>query len=152
EDDGRYYIISPDKRFCFDHYRNTSTVSDVVSAYVLDLGRHQPRTIVSHLIETTHNDPARHWADDHGEVAYLSGLDFKTINDVLAKQEYVDSHGWQFTPDSFFKIVSFLFTSGLTDLAPERVFHTPRNMFEFTAVLRKGWRSNDPAFTERRYL
>jgi hypothetical protein len=46
--------------------------------------------------------------------------------------------------------MSFLYEIDLTDLAPERVYHTPFGTNEFTAVLRKGQQliERDKAFIE----
>jgi SAM-dependent methyltransferase len=151
EPGGRYYIVSPDKRYCFDHFRNTSTIADVITAYLTNLGRHQPRTLISHALEVTHNDPARHWKNDHGAPSYQrsNGPTLDILRQQIESMEYIDSHAWQFTPNAFFEIVSALNRMALTDLVPERVYHTPRDMFEFTAVLRKGKNDDDIAFISR---
>jgi hypothetical protein len=137
---GRYYIICPDKRFCFDHFQPESTIADVLAAYVDKPLRHPIRTHLSHRLLTSHNDPARHWAGDHGDPVYLAGT--VSLKGVLANlptgNDYVDSHAWQFTPKSFFTIIQSLHSAGLIDLWPERVYHTPKNVFEFVAVLKKG--------------
>jgi hypothetical protein len=150
EDGGRYYIISPDKRFCFDHFRSETTVADVVAAYLLNVVNHLPRTFATHALLVTHNDPVRHWAGDHGEPSYKTEntLRLEQIVDMIECENYVDSHAWQNTPKSFHEITSTLFKHGLIDLYPERVYHTPRNMFEFMVVLRKGQPSGEPAFID----
>lgn len=152
EPGGRYYIVSPDKRFCFDHFRSTSSIADVMTAYVTNLGLHQPRTLVAHAIETTHNDPARHWRGDHGMPSYQETECARVdeLRDRIESADYIDSHAWQFTPEAFFEIISILRRQGLIDLVAERVYHTPRDMFEFTAVLRKGPIDDHVAFIPRK--
>ena len=89
---------------------------------------------------TTHNDPVRHWAGDHGEVLLKTvSTSLQTAYDhaAQAKGGYSDAHAWQFTPDSFSEIISSLNKLGLIDLNVERVYQTPLNRFEFAAVLRK---------------
>ncbi len=140
EDDGRYYLICPDKRFCFDHFRPESTIADVLHSYVEQPLRHLTRTHLSHrLLVTQNNDPGRHWAGDHGEPRYLEETCLSKVLAGLPRgDDYVDSHAWQFTPRSFFTVTKALHREGLIDMWPERVHHTPRGVFEFTAVLRKG--------------
>jgi SAM-dependent methyltransferase len=151
ETGGRYYIVSPDKRFCFDHFRSTSSITDVMTAYVTNLGLHQPRTLVAHAIETTHNDPARHWKGDHGTPSYqkTESPRLDELRSRIDSADYIDSHAWQFTPAAFFEIISTLNRQGLIDLVAERVYHTPRDMFEFTAVLRKGSIGEETPFISR---
>jgi hypothetical protein len=137
---GRYYIICPDKRFYFDHFRPETTIADVLAASVDKPSRHSNRTHLSHRLLTSHNDPTRHWAGDNGDPVYLAGnAPLKAVLAGLPRgEDYVDSHAWQFTPKSFFTIIQSLHRAGLIDLWPERVYHTPKNVFEFVAVLKKG--------------
>jgi SAM-dependent methyltransferase len=146
KEDGRYYVICPDKRFCFDHFRAESTIADVLHSYVEQPLRHSMRTHLSHrLLTTRNNNPFRHWAGDHGEPRYLEGASLKTVLAGLPRgDDYADSHAWQFTPRSFFSIIQSLQSEGLIDMGPERVHHTPRDAFEFTAVLKKGGQADYP--------
>ena len=89
---------------------------------------------------TTHNDPLRHWAGDHGVPAVVQNpslLNMAYGHAINSRQAYTEAHAWQFTPDSFSGIVSALNSIGLIDLEVERLYHTPINRFEFMAVLRK---------------
>ena len=38
--DGRYYIICPDKRFCFDFFRPETTIADIVVPFIQEARRH----------------------------------------------------------------------------------------------------------------
>ena len=147
EDGGRYYLICPDKRFCFDYFRPESTIADILHSYVERPLKHLTRTHLSHrLLTTQNNDATRHWTGDHGEPRYLAGTSLKEVLAGLPRGDnYVDSHAWQFTPRSFFTITLSLHSEGLIDMWPERVYHTPANIFEFTAVLRKGGKADYPA-------
>jgi SAM-dependent methyltransferase len=140
DDDGRYYIACPDKRYCFDHYAPETSIVDVLAAYHMKRTVHQPRSFIIQRFHRSHNDAGRHWSRDHGPQQYETYSDAKTdIFDKLPSDDaYHDTHAWQFTPTSFFQIMSFVYRIGLTDLAPERVYHTRFGTQEFTAVLRKG--------------
>jgi hypothetical protein len=152
EDNGRYYIACPDKRYCFDHYAPETVIVDVLAAYHEKRKVHQPRSFLIQGLSRAHNDSDRHWAHDHGPRQYEGYKDAKReiFGFVPYDGTYHDTHAWQFTPGSFFQIMSFLYEVGLTDLAPERVYHTRFGTNEFTAVLRKGQHTvdRDRAFTE----
>jgi SAM-dependent methyltransferase len=137
-DDGLYFIIVPDKRYCFDHYLAESTVADVLEAHHARRAVHTLASVVEHRALTTHNDPARHWRGDNGPVPN----DPKRYRDAVAEHEaaaggYIDVHAWQFTPNSFRHLTQMLHDLSLTKLAPLRVYDTPYGSNEFYAVLAK---------------
>ncbi|MFW2381409.1 MAG: methyltransferase domain-containing protein [Acidimicrobiales bacterium] len=135
---GSFYLIVPDKRFCFDHFVPLSTIADVLDAND-DRQVHTVRNLVEHWAFTTHNDPVRHWAGDHGEPMPASQR-VERIKGALASHsetEYIDIHAWKFTPESFRRIAQDLVDLGLSDLVPARVYNTPKNSFEFCAILTK---------------
>jgi len=151
DDDGRYYIACPDKRYCFDHYAPESTVVDILAAYYASHKVHQPRSFIVQHLHRTHNEAARHWSNNHGQQQYMNHENAKTDIFAIPRDDaYHDIHAWQFTPSSFFRMMNFLYAVRLTDLAPERVYHTRFGTQEFTAALRKGRHrfSQDEAFIE----
>jgi len=90
--------------------------------------------------ETTHNDSAKHWSGDSGEVVYNGNSDcyfnaLKEYND--ANGSYIDAHKWRFTPESFYTIVEELYKMKLQPLTVEKVFCTAPNSHEFYAILYK---------------
>ncbi|MBS0430492.1 MAG: hypothetical protein JSR41_24665 [Proteobacteria bacterium] len=137
---GRYYIACPDKRYCFDHYVPESGISDILAAYHARRRFHHPRSFIAQRLHGTHNDANRHWASDHGQQRYetYGNVKAEILEHLPGEDRYHDVHAWQFTPASFFAIMTFLYEAGLTDLAVERVYHTRFRTQEFTAVLRKG--------------
>ncbi len=159
---GRYFVLVPDKRYCFDHFIAESTIAGVLDANVRGIRFHDAAHIVEHRAFTTHNDPMKHWLGDHGAPAYKissyairGGLDLFLNN----KDVYLDAHAWQFTPASFREIIQLLFDLGITQFRPLRVYETIFGSNEFYAVLEKSAESVDcsyrelPAgFDERLYL
>jgi len=139
--DGRYFIISPDKRYCFDHYIDVSSVADVIEAHHQQRKVHTLASVIEHRALTTHNDTARHWNGDHANSDYQSSIPRRTAAAIeehkAANGEYIDVHAWQFTPDSFRNVVAALSAIGLIGLKPERVYATCRGRNEFTAILSK---------------
>ena len=94
--------------------------------------------------ETAHNDSAKHWKGDNGEIAAHQSVDqksncyrnaFKKFEN--AKGDYIDAHMWRFTPQSFYYTVESLGNMGEIDLEIEKVYDTPTNSHEFCVILRK---------------
>jgi SAM-dependent methyltransferase len=136
---GRYFVLAPDKRYCFDHYMNPSSLADVLEAHYERRTRHTLANVLSNGALSTHNDTGRHWAGDHGK--YLENLRARyeaTLTEYDRRKEtYIDVHGWFFTPASFKAIVLALQTLGHTSFEIERIYPTRFNANEFWAVLRK---------------
>jgi SAM-dependent methyltransferase len=137
--DGSYWVIIPDKRFCFDHHLPESTLADVLDAYLEQRTRHSARSVINHIARQDHNDPLAHWQGRHGDVT-----SDETARTRLAIQHfevhreiYIDCHAWQLTPDRFKVIHKTLSELGLSPFNDIRVYDTPFGNFEFTAVLRK---------------
>lgn len=136
---GRYWLIIPDKRYCFDHFIPESTIVEVAAAYHERRTQHTAANILAHRTLVTHNDPGRHWAGDHGEaiphdLAARITTALRFLNE--ADGPSADVHAWQFTPASFHNIIETLAEAHLLRMTIEQVFETPHNSAEFTAVLR----------------
>lgn len=136
---GRYYLIIPDKRYCFDHFIPESTIVDVITAHVERRNIHTLQSLIEHRAFICHNDPHRHWAGDHGEL-----VDVRRLADLAAQEwrdsngQYIDVHAWQFTPASFEQIINDLHSNfELISLQSSRVFPTPYGRLEFCAILKK---------------
>jgi SAM-dependent methyltransferase len=136
---GRYYLVIPDHRYCFDHFISPSKLSEIVKAYSERRVRPDIYQVIEHRALTCHNDPKRHWQSNHGDP--LLGLKDKW---ELAEQEfyraagtYIDVHCWQFDPASFQIIIRGLFELGLVGLQIDSIFSTAENDLEFFAILVK---------------
>lgn len=138
---GRYFLLIPDCRYCFDHFLAPSRVSDVVLAHVEHHTRHTLRSVIEHRVFTTHNEARRHWAADHGDrlVDFRERL-VSALREYHQSQEnnvYVDVHAWQFTPESFCGTVEASAVMFDVPLIVERLYPTRRNSLEFWAILRR---------------
>lgn len=131
-----YFLVVPDCRYCFDHFLNPSSLAQILSAYAEKRSKHTVQSVIEHRIFTTHNDPVRHWAGDHGEVALklpileAAILEYQNANGIL------DVHAWQFTPTTFKEIITHLSALGLISFEIVEIYPTLRNEFEFKAILR----------------
>ncbi len=141
-DGGSYFLIVPDKRFCFDHYIAESTIADVLGAHLEQRRLHYSKSVLKQLLLTTHNEPVRHWQGDHGLPAVQQqGLDrIKFAIDHIVKNAgvYLDTHAWYFTPQIFEDILTQIYQLGLSMLKVDKVYSTPFGRFEFCAILSKG--------------
>jgi SAM-dependent methyltransferase len=132
----RYFLIIPDHRFCFDHFIAASNLSEVLDAFHRKAMKPLRHKVIEHWALTTHNDPVRHWAGDHGSI--YEDIKFR-YNDAYSKYnetEYFDVHNWQFTPSSFFSIVEALGQMGHTNLVVENIWETGVNSFDFFVELK----------------
>lgn len=145
-DGGRYFVLVPDYRYCFDHFKSPSTIVEVLDAYVRDVRLHDPRSLMLSRLRLAHNDAVRHWAGDHGnpdDHPSFPGQDrltrLRLALDAMAGDPEVlkNEHAWFFTPDTFVDIVADLTALELVDLRLERLYPTLYNSLEFWAVLRK---------------
>lgn len=135
---GRYFLIIPDKRYCFDHFIPETTIADVIDARGRE--RHTLANVIRHRALVTHNEPIRHWRGDHGAPRGIA--DPRFIQRAVQEYEnaagaYVDVHAWQFTPSSFRMLLEQLRNLDLAPFLCEQAFATVYGRFEFCAVLKK---------------
>lgn len=132
---GSYYLIVPDKRFCFDHFLPESTVDEVRAAQGRTL--HSEEAVAKHLRGTTHNIPALHWLGLHGRPSTDTSAKDRNADALRRARagEYVDVHAWQFTPSSFRQTIRTLYDSGEIDMELTNVYDTGLGKLEFMAVL-----------------
>jgi SAM-dependent methyltransferase len=138
---GIYVVVAPNKDFCFDFFKPTTMVEDVLSRHFCPEGKsmHLMRSILLEVHRRAHNDPKRHWNGDHGAVTMNAKAiskaiaDFRTIEaNPVARSGY---HNWHFNEDSFVALVDGLNALGIVKLALVAHYNTPAGGLSFTAVL-----------------
>jgi len=136
---GGYFLIIPDKRYCFDHFIAESTIADVLQAYHERRRVHTLKSVIEHRALTVHNDHRRHWQGDHGNPERNRTTRVKAALDEYeaANGAYIDVHAWYFTPPAFRSIVTTLRESGLIGLEIAGIYHPARDRNEFCAILKK---------------
>lgn len=145
EPGGRYFVVAPDKRYCFDHFHPESRFIDALAAHLEGRQFHTTNKVLEHLLMCTHNDPVLHWSGDHGAPRIDTNFFTRTVGAYdnamhaakLTKTEYVDVHNWIFTPDSFRDVMRRLFEGDLIKMPLVRVYPTILNSMEFYAVFEK---------------
>jgi hypothetical protein len=101
---GLYIAMIPDLRYCFDHFQYPSTIVDVLVAHNQEQSNHSLKSFLEDRLLTTHNVTIDHWRNVPGE-SKVERLDnngvYAYIEEYLNAIEYLDVHGWKFTPTSF---------------------------------------------------
>jgi len=135
---GRYFLIVPDHRYCFDALLESSNLAEVVTAREERRRIHTLASVIEHRALTTHNDPTGHWKGLSGEIADAVPRFQAAIEEFRSSRGgYLDVHAWQFTPDSFEAIVEVVVELYKIPLQVERVYHTLRNQLEFFVILKR---------------
>jgi len=135
---GRYFVVIPDHRYCFDHFRSPSTIADVLGAHLQRRVFHDPRSILEYRLLRTHNDSNRHWAGEHGRRIIEENPEelVPSIEEASHFREYyIDTHAWYLTPASLREIIGHVRRAGLCNLEVSRIYPTVRPSNEFYAVL-----------------
>jgi SAM-dependent methyltransferase len=135
-DGGKYYLLIPDKRYCFDHFNHESTIADILQASIDKKIKHTLKAVIEHRALTTHNKGSRHWRGNHGK--QNDNIDnIKKAIEEYNTGEYIDVHGWYFTPNSFEKIIILLNDLKYINLSVKKVYPTRYGSFEFYVILEK---------------
>jgi hypothetical protein len=139
-DDGLFFLIIPDYRYCFDRHRFPSTIIDVLDAWLQKAARPGPRVILEHNLLATHNDPKEHWKNPYSlaDESYMD-VDVNKLRSLmnLDFDRYHDTHCWRLYPKSFKVILHYLSQLHLTGFRVERLYPTLKDSVEFYAILRK---------------
>lgn len=94
--------------------------------------------VVEHRTMLAHNNALRHWMGDHGSAEELTddiGKVKEAITEFQSTDGYIDVHCWQFTPQSFVKLLRDLRSLDLIPFSSAAVNLTPFGRKDFTAVL-----------------
>ena len=136
---GGYFLIIPDKRYCFDHFIAESTIADVLQAHHERRRVHTLKSVIEHRALTVHNDHRRHWQGDHGNPERNRTTRVKAALDEYeaANGAYIDVHAWYFTPPTFRSILGTLNALGLIGLEIAGLYHPAYGRNEFCAILKR---------------
>ena len=135
---GAYFLMVPDKRYCFDHFIPESSLAEIVIAHREQRAGASLRNMIEVRVLTTHNDCVRHWAGDHGDIfgAFGPRLDAAEKDFVAFNGAYFDTHCWYFSSTNARTIFDTLHVAGLSPLGVFRLYPTRYNAGEFWMILR----------------
>lgn len=151
-------LAVPDKRFCFDYFRQPTMTSEFILAHSLNRRRHSKKTAFDHTAYTVSGDGAAAWSQHPvGDLRFYSdAVTAFRVMDATEESEaasYVDYHGWCYTPSSFKLVVLELNLLGLIDWHIDMDY--PAEGCEFIVVLKKGqlhFSSNEAVQESRKAL
>lgn len=135
-DNGILMLAVPDARYCFDYFRQITSLSTVIDAYLNKNRVHTSGTAVDCLLNSCQLNGSILWDT-------VSVGDFRFFNSVtdakrlLTNEQdlttYEDCHAWCFTPHSFRLMMNDLFNLGL--IALQEVKFIPTGGTEFFMIL-----------------
>lgn len=139
---GRFIIIIPHRSYMFDHYRDRSTLGEVVACYLE--GQTQPnlKQLLDARLMISHNYPQLYWnGSDNGAPKIVSAAPedlAMTVESVWeSRGEYTDCHAWVYDEVSFPFIIESLAKLLMTEFQIEEVRAPLENQNEFMVVLRR---------------
>ena len=127
KNDGVLSLAIPDKRYCFDHYRPPTGISQIIDSYYLQNKLHTPGTMAEYYLNIVSRDGAIAWdKNKEGSDKFLYPLNDvrDKINSIIHKNEYTDAHAWCFTPNSFRLMIHDLFILGYIPFREVSFFDT----------------------------
>tara|TARA_B100000405_G_scaffold11283_1_gene9913 strand:+ start:1394 stop:2338 length:945 start_codon:yes stop_codon:yes gene_type:complete len=128
---GWYLFTVPNKYHCFDHFIPESTIVDVLESYYLKRKSPSFKSILEHraFISHTYHDGV----NPYDSADPSMNIRFQNAFNEFCKSEYVDAHCWQFSPDSFKKILHQL--SGFKLIPTISQFRIYTGAFEFYVAI-----------------
>jgi hypothetical protein len=128
--EGILSLVIPDKRFCFDHHRRLTEASDVVGAFLSRSRKPSPQQVFDCFSSVVRYNGQITW--DQTVITtpekfspMHSHLDAWNLSShSVLEGEYVDTHCWVFTPESFFNLLKTLIQIGLLDFSVEKFYET----------------------------
>lgn len=117
---GTVCLAVPDKRQCFDVFRPLTSTGDWLDAWREKRGRHSGASVFDHLAYLAQVDDAPCWPEptvDRPRLLHTLEQAFELYRNYedAGRCEYVDVHGWVFTPASFELLILELWLMGLID-------------------------------------
>lgn len=117
---GIFCIVYPDKRYCFDHFRQSASFRDAYNVFVNGVEFNAPMVLDFFLSSISENNPFKFWSND-SILDLLEKKDFKTVKEYFeaAKSgvQMDDVHYWPFTDWDF---LFFLYQCTSAGLLPFR--------------------------------
>lgn len=150
-DDGYLVIIYPDKRYCFDHYRNSASFSDAYSVYKYGIKENARMAFDFCYNAVCENDPQFFWnSSELTSVINTSSLRDaeKFYSDMLEGNLMEDVHYWPFSDIDFLKFLYEMKRAGFLNFEVEEFHPTQRNTQEFMVILKKSFENDSSKILE----
>lgn len=137
---GTVCLAVPDKRQCFDVFRPWTSTGDWLDAWREKRGRHSGASVFDHLAYLAQVDGQPCWPEPTVERPHFlhtlaEAFDLYSRYQDGGRSEYLDVHGWVFTPASFELLILELWLLGVIDWEVESCQTTEPH--EFVVLLRR---------------
>jgi hypothetical protein len=145
KESGAVSLVIPDKRYCFDVYREKTGLSSVVDAFREKRTIHSPGTAAEYFLNVASKNGSIAWSQGvEGEARFVHGLvDAKRAMEAIENEHaFLDLHSWVFTPCSFRLLIEDLYQLGYIRLREICFFDTEGCEFYITL----GWQGSGPTF------
>ena len=137
---GTLRLAVPDRRYTFDYLRRTSTLAEVLDAYVRKRRKPSGSRVLDFALNMVHVDCGKAWRGDLVETELVRGYSDESALGLAEAAEstdaYHDVHCWVFTPHSFAGLMAQLARCKLLELSCEWLVPTARDTFEFFVSMR----------------
>lgn len=153
---GFMFLCIPDFRYCFDRFRNETTIFDILDAYLSKKNKPSFINLMESRYLTTNNNSIEHWnrlLDSRNNIFLQINDKYKFNNEQtsniinnfdsiiehydITKQKYIDTHCWKFNPNNFNQIINILYIKKLIDFKICRIYPTLKYSNEFYVILNK---------------
>ncbi len=130
-DNGVLSLVVPDKRYCFDHFRELSSLARIIDAHIVNTSVHTPGTAADYFLNVTKKGGDIAWKENQqGKYEFVHDLpDAMTAMQHAKLGEYIDLHAWCFVPSSFRLLIEDLSALGLTQFRELIFFDTVGHEF-----------------------
>lgn len=129
-------LALPSKSQCFDYYRNDTTASDVVDAYIRGARKPSPKAIFDHLSLGVTNNGKLSWAGqpDEENLKKINSLKYalEVAKEAYENNIYQDAHCWTFSLKSLANLLKNLIEINLFDFKVAEFYSVTRHEFFIT--------------------
>jgi len=122
---GRVALVVPDHRFCFDRFRQRSSLGRIIDASLEPRAVHSVGTMIDFSVNAVMHRGTTAWAPRHrGVYTFVNTLENVQANARRARAQdaYIDVHNWVFSPNYLRLVLHDLATLGYINLW-EETFH-----------------------------
>jgi predicted SAM-dependent methyltransferase len=108
-------LVVPDMRYCFDRFRERSSLGRVIDASIHPPSVHTVGTLTEFTLNAVKHRGTTSWAAGHaGTYRFAHDLDAAQQNAARARgADYIDVHNWVFTPNHLRLLLQDLHALGL---------------------------------------
>jgi len=135
---GRVALVVPDHRYCFDRFRERTSLGSVIDAAGSPARVHTVGSVVEERLYAVLRGDTNAWGPRHrGEYRPVHGLGSVLEQAELARagDHYIDTHHWVFTPHHLRLLLHDLQSLGLVRLRESSFHDTVRHEFFLTLSL-----------------